>query len=82
MKRVVIDCKQNDWDDIKYGGPQYLGFDFIVDSSENNEDLEKFIRNKLKIYGHGCLGIKIYDMDNPKVWSRDEIENCIKKTIL
>ena len=81
MKRVVIDCEQNDWTDIKCGGPQFLGFDFVVDSSENNEDLEKFLRKTLKINGHSCLGIKIYEMDKPKVWTREEMEECIKKTI-
>lgn len=80
MKRVIIDCEQNDWDDIRHGGPQFLGFDFVVDSSENNEDLEKFLRKTLKISGHSCLGIKIYELDKPKIWTREEIEECIKKT--
>lgn len=80
MKRVVIDCEHNDWSDIKCGGPQYLGFDFVVDSSENNEDLEIFLRKTLKINGHGCISIKIYEMDKPKVWTREEIEECIKNT--
>ena len=80
MKRVLIDCERNDWDDIKYGGPQYLGFDFVVDDSENNEDLENFLRKTLKINGHGCISSKIYEMDKPKVWTREEIEEHIKNT--
>ena len=80
MKRVVIDCEQNDWEDIRCGGPQFLGFDFVVDSSENNEELEHFLRKTLKIAGHHCLGIKIYELDQPKVWTREEMEECIKKT--
>ena len=78
MKRVEIDCKQNDWDDIRYGGPHFLGFEFVVDSSENDKDLEKFLREKLKKYGNPCLSINIYDMEEPKVWTREEMEECIK----
>ena len=80
MKKVIIDCEQNDLDDIKYGGPQFLGFDFVVDSSENDEELERFLRKTLKIAGHDCLGIKIYELDQPKIWTREEMEECIKKT--
>ena len=78
MKKVIIDCEQNDLDDIKYGGPLFLGFEFIVDSSENNEELEQFLRKTLKITGHHCLGIKIYELDPPKIWTREEMEECIK----
>lgn len=80
MKKVIIDCEQNDWDDIRYGGPQFLGFEFIVDSSENNEELERFLRKTLKIAGHDCIGIKIYELDPPKVWTKEEMEKCIKNT--
>lgn len=78
MKRVVIDCERNDWEDIKCGGPHYLGFDFVVDSSEDNKDLESFLRKTLKMNGHNCHNIRIYEMDEPKVWTREEMEECIK----
>ena len=78
MKRVVIDCERNDWEDIKCGGPQFLGFDFVVDDSENNKELEEFLRETLKKSGNPCIGIRIYDIKDPKVWSRKEMEECIK----
>lgn len=78
MKRVIIDCEENDWEDIKCGGPHYLGYDFVVDDSEDNEDLKNFLRKTLKLYRRGCVDIKIYDIKNPKVWTRDEMEECIK----
>lgn len=77
MKKVVIDCEQNDYDDIMYGGPLYLGFTFYVDDSEDDEDLKKFLRETLKKNNRDCLGINIYKMPD-KVWNRTEMENYIK----
>lgn len=80
MKRVVIDCEKNDEVDIRCGGPQYLGFDFVVDDSENDKELYDFLKVKLKENGHSCLGIKIYDIPEYKIWTREEMEKCIKET--
>ena len=77
MKRVIIDCKQNDWDDIKYGGPQFLGFDFKVDDSEDDKELEAWLRKTLKKYGHNIISIKIYKIDE-NTWTREKMEECIK----
>lgn len=78
MKHVVIDCEQNDWEDIKYGGPQYLGFDFYVDDSENDEDLKEFLKETLKKNNRSYISINIYQKKQPKVWTRDEMVECIK----
>lgn len=79
MKRVIIDCERNDWDDIKYGGPQYLGFDFKVSDSEDDKELEAWLRKTLKKYGHNIISIKIHKIDE-SIWTRDEMEECIKNT--
>ena len=79
MKRVIIDCERNDLDDIKYGGPQYLGFDFKVSDSEDDKELEAWLRKTLKKYGHNIISIKIYKIDE-NIWTRDEMEECIKNT--
>ena len=79
MKKVVIDCERNDWDDIKYGGPQYLGFDFKVDDSEDDKELEAWLRKTLKMYGHNIISIRIYKIDE-YIWSREKMEECIKHT--
>ena len=79
MKRIIVDCQENDWEDIKYGGPSYLGFDFIVSSDIDNEEYIKFIKEKLKEYGHRCLKITIKEISEPKIWSKKDIEECIKK---
>ena len=77
MKRVVIDCERNDWEDIKCGGPQFLGFDFKVDDSEDDKDLEEWLRKTLKTYGHKIYSIRIYKIDE-EVWTREKMEECIK----
>ena len=80
MKRITIDCVENDWSDIKYGGPDYLGFDFLVPNEIDDEEYIKFIKEKLKQYGHGCIKITIKKIPNVKLWTKEEIEECIKKT--
>ena len=78
MKRVTIDCERNDWEDIRCGGPQFLGFDFTVDDSEDDEELKKFLQEKLKQYKRGCISINIHTIIQPKIWTREEMEECIK----
>ena len=58
MKRVIIDCERNDLDDIKYCGPQYFGFNFKVSVSEDDKELEAWLRKTLKKYGHTSISIK------------------------
>ena len=45
-KHYSVNCKENDYTDIKCGGPLYLGFDFYIDSTI----LEKKIIKSLKNY--------------------------------
>ena len=78
MKNVVIDCERNDWEDIRIGGPHYLGYDFNVDDSENDEELKAFLQEKLKQYKRGCISITIRKVEQPKIWTREEMEDCIK----
>ena len=40
--KVIVDCVQNDKEDIKCGGPAFLGFDFYVES-EKLAEMKKFI---------------------------------------
>lgn len=79
MIAIHIDCQSNDWDDIKYGGPSYLGFDFYVDDNIDQKEYEQWLRKKLKEYGHGCINIK-FQKTKLKVWSKEDIEECMKNT--
>ena len=38
VRKITIDCEQNDSVDIKCGGPVFIGFDFFVDADENMVD--------------------------------------------
>lgn len=80
MIKISIDCEENDWEDMKYGGPRYLGFNFPVEDDIDKIEYEQFIREKLKQYGHGCIDIKFIDIPKPKAWTKEEIEECIKNT--
>jgi len=77
MIKVVVDVKRNDWDDIKYGGPQFLGYTFFIDDSEDTNELTKTIKELLKKVHLPCLSINFYPMKQ-KIWTKDEIINCIE----
>ena len=82
MKRVIADCKENDWDDIRIGGPHFLGYDFTVSDDEDDEEIKNFVMDQLKKYKRGCISVKVYNVPEPKIWSREEIEKCIKENEL
>ena len=79
MKKVVVNCKKNDEVDIRDGGPEYLGFDFYVGDYPDDE-IESFIKKALKRYGRNWISIEITNERIPKLWTSEEIEECIKST--
>ena len=79
---ISIDCRINDAQDIKMGGPQYLGFDFYV-AAEQAKEMEKFIEkamNDLQI-PISSLCIEEDEVLKPpsKVWNKKKIMNCLKE---
>lgn len=79
--KVEVNCKRNDWEDIKCGGSPILGYDFYVDRDLNKEDVKKFIRETFKEFKRKHLiGIHIVEgPDIPKLWELDKIKECIRK---
>jgi hypothetical protein len=79
---VDVSCERNDPTDIKCGGPAMLGYEFYVSPDENIFELIDFISEVIKKYHRPFIGIctgekKDFPVNN--LWTREEIENCIKK---
>lgn len=82
VKHVKIDCEVNDKEDIKCGGPYYLGYDFYVSPTERNDRIEKFIRKLLSKYNQPIIFFSIFRKEKrivSKVWAREDIELEIQK---
>ena len=79
MYRVIIDCERNDWDDIRIGGPMWLGFDFVVKDDIDKAELRQFLEEKLKQYGRPIVSIEMFDLSEPKTWTKEMMEECIKR---
>ena len=82
LKKVTVNCRENDYEDIKYGGPYWLGFDFVVDGSIDVEELTSLIKEECIKAGHGFNSINIREIKEPKVWTKEEIVECIKTSEL
>jgi len=85
--KIKVNCIQNDWADIKCGGPPILGYDFYIDGSkESNKDKYiKFIEKTLKKYNRPLIGIsthEVKDFDKRRLWNEKTIEECIKNNPL
>lgn len=79
MIRIDVDVTHNNWEDIKYGGPQMLGFTFFVQDNIDKEDYENTIRSYLSKNELPCLGIRFNTLKEYKIWSKEEIINCINE---
>lgn len=79
--QISVDCVKNDPVDVRAGGPDYLGFDFYV-AEEKTEEMKKFITETLKKYNIplSCMwSLKSLDKSSENVWTKERIEECIKK---
>ena len=83
IKHFQINCEENDSIDIKCGGAYILGYDFCIETDEDNiEAVKCFIVNTLKKYKQPLMSINVYDMSEslkPRLWTLREIEKCIKE---
>lgn len=80
IKKIIVNCEENDIVDIKCGGPRFLGYDFFVNESES-KDIINFIKEKLKEFNQPLLHIFCIDIrdESVELWSKDKISECIKK---
>ena len=77
-----VSCVHNDWADIKCGGSPILGYDFIVSPDEDVDEMKKFIELTIRKYKRPFMGISVNvhkDFPVDKLWTREKIEECIKK---
>jgi len=79
LLKIDVDVCENDYDDIKYGGPAMLGFTFYVSDDINKEDFENIIRVNLSKNGLPCKSIRFTKVPDYKIWSKEEIIDCINK---
>jgi hypothetical protein len=78
---IEVNCIQNDWDDIKIGGPSVLGYDFYV-SSDEEKTIDFFIEKCIKKYDRPLIDIHHNvekDFSVEKLWTNDMIDECIKE---
>lgn len=80
---VCVRCKRNDRGDIKAGGPEYLGYIFLVET-EKAEEMTQFIQEKLKENGQPLLHLfheaHAEDVPRKEMWTKTDVENDIKKS--
>ena len=77
-----VSCEHNDSVDIRAGGPPVLGYDFIVSPDEDEGEMKEFIKECIKKYKRPFIGISTYKRKNfpvENLWTREKIEECIKK---
>lgn len=80
--KISVDCKYNDDEDIKCGGPYSLGYDFYVNRDQVNEMMD-FIKTTCDEFNVPILALYydkeiLYEKDAEKVWTKEKIYECIK----
>lgn len=81
-KKIVVNCELNSEENVKFGGPKILGYDFIVENTYDNIKIREFINKCLRKYKRPVMDIKIHDngmVDKFSIWNNDKIEREIKK---
>lgn len=79
---ITIDCERNKLVDIRAGGPQYLGYNFCMTTTKDEEKLYWWFFKLVQDNHQPVLNIKIKKAGawaKRKMWSEKEIEECIKK---
>lgn len=77
--KISVDCERNDREDIKCGGPEYLGFDFYVEKDKVDE-MMAFIRQtfqELGLYFERIYANKDNIYLKNKAWDKKRIHDCI-----
>lgn len=77
--KISVDCKKNDKEDVKCGGPLYLGFDFYVLEDKVDEMLSyvKQTFEDLGLYYERIYANKDAIYLRTKAWDKESIYNCI-----
>lgn len=80
--KVVVDCIENDYHDIKMGGPSYLGFDFFI-KGEQTEEIITFIKQTLKKNKAPLIDIYSENVEEQPehLWNKGEIEQTIEEEV-
>ena len=76
---IAVDCVENDSQDIRIGGPQYIGYDFYVER-EKAEEMIEFIEKVLERTGAPLLSIYVAGTvvkEKEDVWTKEKINKCI-----
>lgn len=76
---ISVDCVPNESVDIRFGGPQFLGFDFIVEE-ENVQEMKMFIIMSLQNFGIPLINIcisKKTELPREKIWTKKKILEAI-----
>lgn len=76
---IAVDCVENDKQDIRMGGPQYIGYDFYV-KKEDAKEMKDFILKTLKKFGVPIESIYVAGTvvkEESKVWTKEKIHKCI-----
>ena len=79
--KISVDCIQNDPVDVRAGGAEILGYDFLVDENDA-ERLVPVIEGAIKELELPLIGISIKEkgrhlLDEEKVWREERILHCI-----
>lgn len=81
-RQLNIDVTPNDSVDIRCGGPQYLGYDFVVDADLNPQDLKKEIERIFydlhRSYMRMSISSSTVNVPKNQIWSLEQIFDCIK----
>jgi hypothetical protein len=82
VKDVSVNVCENEPQDIRCGGPRFVGYDFAVCAGVPDEEIEEFIRASLKKHGRPCTSIHISSTRRAArrrdVWTRRRIEDEIR----
>lgn len=84
-RKVSIDTEENDPVDIRCGGPQYVGYDFVVDADEDPKEVEKFIKQCFadlhRSYVHLYVSTSTVEVPKENIWDHARMRHCIETVI-
>ncbi len=80
--KIVVDCIKNDAQDIRMGGPEYLGFDFFIDNKQT-EEIKTFIKETLEENKVPLINMYSEDVEEQPdyLWNKQKIKQEIEKEI-
>lgn len=76
---ISVDCEKNNSKDVMAGGPEYLGYDFVV-KEEDVEEMRHKIAVLIKKQNQPLIRTYVKYNENIKaehIWSLKEIETCV-----